>query len=293
MRPQTTVALVLGALLGIGITWFALVRETTKVVTEAEVPPARVRPDDTRLKQSISGAQSSRAQDEIEDEAADRPVVAQPITSVRPASSLEAEKEAELLENVALTELDARPQFSSSGRGSVRDDQLIEPGEDGAYSSYRRVESLIIRTDYSADNVRLQSITYQIGSSGMLLSYELLDGKREKLYRATMTYSERQGPTFGKLIFEKIFDVHEIQFSDDLSESGVRTEEPVYTFVFSYREDGSPNEPQGMNGLKTWKDDPLIKFGDVEHIVISHGRIPPHIINALNNSYPIAPAIKL
>ena len=172
------------------------------------------------------------------------------------------------------------------------EDQIVDPGKDGTYSKFRRVDNLIVRTDYSASNTRLQSITYRIDSSGWLLSYEVLGSDRNRLYRATLGYSRRAGPTFEKLVIEKIFDAYETRYFDATDESGAREERPVYQFIYSYNEDGSANEPVGINMMTITEGDASFDFGGVSHMIVPSGQIAPHVVSALNHSYPIEPSIK-
>ncbi|MFC7338243.1 hypothetical protein ACFQY0_13700 [Haloferula chungangensis] len=290
MRPQTTIALVVGAALGIGFTWFSLVRESTTIVTNSTSPPARERPADTRLKPSLSGASSSRE---------------------NPDSDLSSGRHDDLENSMNGLARGTQDTVDQSGPGSGssidRDfstpsaqvlrstghkDQIVSPTDDGSYSYYKRIQNLVIQTDYSASDVRLQSITYQIGPSGQLLSYEVLGGDRNKLYRASLGYSKRPGPTFGKIVQEKLFDVNELRYFDDPDESGRPEEKPVYMFVYSYNDDGTPNEPVGINMTKVQEDDSLIDFDGVLHMAVPYGRLPAHIVSALNKSYPIDPLIK-
>lgn len=287
MRPQTAIALVLGATLGVVGTWFALQRETTVVVTAGSLP-TRIRPDGAQLKEKVS--------DSLKFDGAVKVVSGSGFQSRNDDAASSSEFHANHLEitqsSGTLQRNQAFHDSSSAHLSSTVEDQIVDPGEDGAYSKFRRVDNIVVRTDYSAADIRLQSITYRIGSSGRLTSYEVLGGDRNKLYRATLGYSQREGSTFGKLIVEKIYDALEPRYFDKLNASGEREERPIYQFSYTYNADGSANEPVGLNMLKVVKNDALFDFGGVEHMVINYGKLAPHIVSALNKSYPIEPPIK-
>lgn len=155
-----------------------------------------------------------------------------------------------------------------------------------------RDDNLVIRTDFSESNVRLKSVTYEIGPRGLTLGYQVFDRSEDWLYRAALGYSQLRGPTFGKILKENLYVTRKLRSFDSSGEAGQTQENPVYCFIFSYNDDGSANEPVGIKLNGAQGNESLFEPGGVLHMAVSHARIAPHIVSALNKLFPIEPLIQ-
>jgi hypothetical protein len=123
----------------------------------------------------------------------------------------------------------------------------VKRNEDGSVTTFERgndKRSLTKVTKTPAGNITLKTI-YRLDENGNPLRCDIYDGLGNKLYKTRFGYSKRQGPTFGKLVQELLYDVRVKRFFP-----GTKEEQPVHMFLYRYNADGSPQLPIGITLIK-------------------------------------------
>lgn len=120
----------------------------------------------------------------------------------------------------------------------------IQRNDDGTRTVYERghdKRSLTKRTFNAKGNV-IMSTVYRLDRNGNPLKCDVFDVQGNRIYKTSFGYSKVDGPTYGKLVQERLFDVRHPNY--ELKE-GKRVEAPIHIFYYTYNADGSPNQPVG------------------------------------------------
>lgn len=123
----------------------------------------------------------------------------------------------------------------------------VKRNEDGSKTVFERGqdERTLTKATYTASgNLTLKTI-YRLDDAGNPLKCEMFDGQGTKLYKTQFGYSKVPGPTYGKLVQERLYDVQVPRFF-----AGTREPKPVHVFIYRYKPDGSPELPIGISTVE-------------------------------------------
>ena len=123
----------------------------------------------------------------------------------------------------------------------------VKRNEDGSKTVFERGqdERTLMKLTYAANgNLTLKTV-YRLDASGNPLKCEMFDGVGTKLYKTQFGYSKVPGPTYGKLVQERLYDVQVPRYF-----AGTREPKPVHVFIYRYKPDGSPELPIGISTIE-------------------------------------------
>lgn len=152
----------------------------------------------------------------------------------------------------------------------------VKRNDDGTRTVFERgndKRTMEKTTSTASGNVTLKTV-YRMDDKGNPLKCDMFDGLGNKLYKTSFGYSKKPGPTFGKLVQERLYDARVKRYKP-----GTREEMPVHIFYYRYNPDGSAQLPIGVS---------LIKGKTAEEIF--GGKIESQTIPDLNKLEKLDPA---
>ena len=123
----------------------------------------------------------------------------------------------------------------------------VKRNKDGSKTVFEREndERTIVKKTFTAGgNLTLKAV-YRLDKQGNPLLCNIYDGIGNKLYKTAFGYSKRPGPTFGKLVQERLFDTRVKRIDPE-----TKKETPVHMFLYRYKPDGTAELPIGITLIK-------------------------------------------
>jgi hypothetical protein len=117
----------------------------------------------------------------------------------------------------------------------------IKRNKDGTKEEFTRTagDTTITKKTRSADGKTLLYTTvYRLDQSGNPINSDIFDGLGNRIFKTRYGYSKKDGITFGKLIFEDMFDARAKRI-----DPATNKEMPVRRFTYTYDAQGNPLKP--------------------------------------------------
>lgn len=123
----------------------------------------------------------------------------------------------------------------------------VKRNEDGSETKFERGTDrrTMTKKTYTAQGHLTLSTVYRMDDNGNPVKCEIFDGLGNKLYKTQFGYSKKPGPSFGKLVRERLFDAR-VKRVDPVT----REEMPIHMFIYNYNPDGTAQVPIGVTLIK-------------------------------------------